>query len=312
MRKVSIFGLMLTLIMALALPPVAMAQDDAGEKTIVEIAAGDENFETLVAAVTAADLAETLSGEGPFTVFAPTNDAFEAAFEALGIEAADLLADTDTLTDILLYHVVEGEAYAEDVVGLDAVTTIQGAEISISVTDDGVFLNDDIQVVMTDIQASNGVIHVIDGVLLPPADDDMGTIVDIAAGDENFETLVAAVTAADLAETLSGEGPFTVFAPTNDAFEAAFEALGIEAADLLADTDTLTDILLYHVVEGEAYAEDVVGLDAVTTIQGAEISISVTDDGVFLNDDIQVVMTDIQASNGVIHVIDGVLLPPSE
>jgi transforming growth factor-beta-induced protein len=287
-----------------------------GKDTIVEIAAGNEDFSTLVAAVTAADLVETLDSDGPFTVFAPTNAAFEAAFEALGIAPEDLLADTETLTDILLYHVVPGRVMAEDVVGLESATTAQGADLSIMVDDMGVYLNESIQVVATDIIGANGVVHVIDGVLLPPAEEEMGmmdmqNIVEIAAGNEDFSTLVAAVTAADLAGALSGEGPFTVFAPTNEAFEAALAALGITAEDLLADTETLTTILLYHVVEGKFMAEDVVGLEAATTLQGADISIMADDMGVFLNDDIQVIATDIEASNGVIHVIDGVLLPPS-
>ncbi|GAB4574436.1 MAG: hypothetical protein Kow0077_21000 [Anaerolineae bacterium] len=284
---------------------------------IVEIAVADGRFTTLVAAVQAADLVDALSGEGPFTVFAPTDDAFAAAFAALGIEPADLLADTETLTDILLYHVVSGKAMAADVVGLESVTTLQGSDISITVNDDGVFLNDSIQVIITDIEASNGVIHVIDGVLLPPADEmaeemSMGTIPEVAAAAGSFNTLLAAVEAAGLGDALSGEGPFTVFAPTDDAFAAAFAALGIEPAALLADTETLTDILLYHVVSGKAMAADVVGLESVTTLQGSDISITVNDDGVFLNDSIQVVVTDVEADNGVIHVIDGVLLPPME
>jgi uncharacterized surface protein with fasciclin (FAS1) repeats len=139
-----------------------------------------------------------------------------------------------------------------------------------------------------------------------------GTLVDLAVADERFSTLVAAVQAADLAGALSGEDEFTVFAPTNDAFAAALDALGISAEDLLADTETLTEILLYHVVEGKVMSSDVGGIEAAPTLQGSDISISVTDDGVFLNDSVQVVEVDLEASNGVIHVINGVLLPPSE
>jgi transforming growth factor-beta-induced protein len=300
--------------------PLAELSGDISElnvdANIVEIAVADGRFTTLVAAVQAAGLVDALSGEGPLTVFAPTDDAFAAALDALGVSAADLLADTETLTDILLYHVVAGEAYAADVVGLEAVTTLQGSDISITVNDNGVFLNDSVQVIITDIAANNGVIHVIDFVLLPPADDMMmeeepGTIVDIAVADGRFTTLVAAVQAAGLVDTLAGEGPFTVFAPTDDAFAAALSALDIAPADLLADTETLTDILLYHVVAGEAYAADVVGLEAVTTVQGSDISITISDGNVFLNDSVQVIITDIAASNGVIHVIDFVLLPPA-
>jgi uncharacterized surface protein with fasciclin (FAS1) repeats len=282
------------------------------EASIAEIAAGDENFSTLVAALSAAGLVDTLAGEGAFTVFAPTNDAF-AALPAGTVDA--LLADpTGDLTQILLYHVVDGVALASDVVGLDSVTTLQGEPISIEVVDGGVVLNGTVNVTTTDIMATNGVIHVIDAVLLPPADDEMMapdmSIAEIAAGDENFSTLVAALSAAGLVDTLAGEGNFTVFAPTNDAFAALPEGT---VDTLLADpTGDLTQILLYHVVDGAAKAADVVGLDSVTTLNGAPISIEVVGDGVVLNGTVNVTATDIMATNGVIHVIDAVLLPPAE
>lgn len=133
-----------------------------------------------------------------------------------------------------------------------------------------------------------------------------GDIVDVAVGAGGFETLVAAVQAADLVDTLKGEGPFTVFAPTDEAFAALPEGT---VAGLLEDIPALTDILLYHVVAGEVYAETVVTLDSAMTVQGSDITIEVTDAGVLLNGEILVTMTDIQASNGVIHVIDGVLIP---
>jgi LPXTG-motif cell wall-anchored protein len=140
------------------------------EPSIAEIAIGNADFSTLVAAVTAADLAGTMSdcSAGPLTVFAPTNAAFAEALDALGIEPAALLADTATLTDILLYHVVAGRVLAADVVTLDSATTLQGAPITIEVVGGSVKLNGDVTVVATDIEACNGVIHVIDKVLLPP------------------------------------------------------------------------------------------------------------------------------------------------
>jgi uncharacterized surface protein with fasciclin (FAS1) repeats len=509
--------LVLATVILSALP--VMAQETAMD--IVDIAVADGRFTTLVAAVEAAGLVDTLKGEGPFTVFAPTDDAF-AALPAGTVEG--LLTDIPALTDVLLYHVVAGEVMAETVVGLESATTVQGTDVSIEVRDGAVFLNGNIQVITTDIQASNGVIHVIDGVLLPPAPepemttirvahfspdtpavdvfvngeaaiedlafptitdwiqlpagtyniavapagagleaaaigpadfdlpaetfitvaaigsleagtlapqvlvedysditdgsarvtvfhaiedapsvdvlaggspvvtalafpgaqgsndgaftlevpagsydlqvvpsgatepvvldlsgtqlnadthyfvaavgtlaapqvalsatdmaavrDMMGieeesgdTIVDIALNDGRFTTLVTAVEAAGLAETLAGEGPFTVFAPTDDAF-AALPAGTVES--LLENIPALTDILLYHVVSGEVMAEEVVGLNTAATAQGSDIRIEVRDGAVYLNDSIQVVITDIQASNGVIHVIDGVLLPPTE
>ena len=139
-----------------------------------------------------------------------------------------------------------------------------------------------------------------------------GTIVDVAVGAGDFTTLVAAVQAAGLVETLSGEGPFTVFAPTDDAFAAALEALGMTADELLADTDTLTSILTYHVVAGEVPSSQVVTMDGaeVETVNGATVTISVDGDTVMVND-ATVTAVDVDASNGVIHVIDSVLLPPA-
>jgi transforming growth factor-beta-induced protein len=281
------------------------------EQTIVDIAVADGRFETLVAALTAADLAGTLQGEGPFTVFAPTDDAFAALPEGT-VEA--LLEDIPALTDVLLYHVVPGNVMAADVVALDAANTVQGQAVAITVDGDSVMVNDS-QVVITDIEAANGVIHVIDAVLIPSAEGEAmedgmemeQTIVDIAVADGRFETLVAALTAADLAGTLQGEGPFTVFAPTDDAFAALPEGT-VEA--LLEDIPALTDILLYHVVPGNVMAADVVALDAANTVQGQAVAITVDGDSVMVNDS-QVVITDIEAANGVIHVIDAVLIPQS-
>jgi uncharacterized surface protein with fasciclin (FAS1) repeats len=139
--------------------------------------------------------------------------------------------------------------------------------------------------------------------------EESATIVDVAVADGRFNTLVTAVVSAGLAETLSGEGEFTVFAPTDDAFAALPEGT-VDA--LLADPEgALTDVLLYHVVDGVVPAETVVTLDSATTLNGEDVSISVVDGEVFLNDDIQVIITDIEASNGIIHVIDGVLVPQS-
>ena len=312
--------------------------DEPGTIVDVAVAAGD--FTTLVAAVEAAGLVETLSGEGPFTVFAPTDDAFAAALESLGLTAEELLADTETLTSILTYHVVPGEVPSSDVVTLDgqSVETVNGASVDVTVDGETVMVND-ATVTAVDVEASNGVIHVIDTVLLPPSGDEMtdeemteettapttmaddmsedamdepGTIVDVAVAAGDFTTLVAAVEAAGLVETLSGEDELTVFAPTDAAFAAALESLGLTAEELLADTETLTSILTYHVVPGEVLAADVVALggQSVATVNGAEVDISVDGDTVMVND-ATVVTADVDASNGVIHVIDTVLLPPA-
>ena len=276
------------------------------EQTIVDIAVADGRFETLVAALQAADLAETLAGEGPFTVFAPTDEAFGQLPEGT---VESLLEDIPALTDILLYHVVSGEVLAEQVVALEEAETLLGENVSIRVEDGNVYIND-AMVVITDVMASNGVIHVIDSVLLPPSEEaepeSMGSIVDIAVADGRFTTLVTALQAAGLAETLSGEGPFTVFAPTDDAFAKLPEGT---VESLLEDIPALTDILLYHVVSAEVFAEQVVGLNSAKALNEKFLEIEVKDGMVFVND-AQVVITDIQADNGVIHVIDSVLLPP--
>jgi transforming growth factor-beta-induced protein len=279
-------------------------------KDIVDTAVADGRFKTLVAAVQAAELVDTLKGEGPFTVFAPTDDAF-AALPAGTLDELLKPENKQKLTDILLYHVVSGKVMAADAAKLTSAATVLGKDIAIKADMGNVYINE-AKVIIADIETSNGVIHVIDAVILPPSDDAMmekNTVVDVAVADGRFNTLVAAVTAAELAETLSGEGPFTVFAPTDDAF-AALPAGTLDSLLLPENKQQLTDILLYHVVSGKVMAADVVGLTSAPTVLGKDITITVRDGKVFLNDTVQVIITDVEASNGVIHVIDAVLLPP--
>ncbi len=280
------------------------------EKSIAEIAV-DGGFNTLVAALDAADLVETLSGDGTFTVFAPTDEAFAALPEGM---LEGLLADPDALKQILLYHVVGDVVMAETVVTLDETETLEGSTVAIDVVDGNVFLNDS-QVTSTDIEASNGVVHVINKVLVPGMEEavsndtveDVKSIAEVAVAG-GFNTLVAALSAAELVETLSGDGSFTVFAPTDEAFAALPEGM---LEGLLADTEALTQILLYHVVGDVVKAETVVTLDEAETLAGTNISIEVVDGNVFVNDS-KVTSTDIEASNGVIHVIDKVLVPGTD
>jgi uncharacterized surface protein with fasciclin (FAS1) repeats len=278
--------------------------------TIVEIAVNDGRFETLVTALQAADLVDTLSGEGPFTVFAPTDDAFAALPEGT---VEGLLQDIPTLTEVLLYHVASGKVTASDVIGLSEATMVSGEMVDITVMGNNVMVND-ANVIITDLEGSNGVIHVIDRVILPPqpmASAPMAPanpdIVDIAAADGRFTTLVAAVQAAGLVDTLKSDGPFTVFAPTDEAFAKLPEGT-VEA--LLADIPTLTNILLYHVVPGSVGSSDVVALSSATTVSEQDVRIEVRNGNVYIND-AQVIITDIEAANGVIHVIDTVILPPA-
>ena len=282
--------------------PVAPAMD------IVDTAVAAGSFNTLVAAVQAAGLEEALRGDGPFTVFAPTDDAF-AAIPADMLSA--LLADPEALSQILLYHVLPGKVMAESVADGLSVDTLQGAPVAFSVMDGTAKINE-ATIVTTDIETSNGVIHVIDAVILPPAEATSEApamdIVDTALAAGSFNTLVAAVQAAGLEEALRGEGPFTVFAPTDDAF-AAIPAETLEA--LLADPEALSQILLYHVLSGEVMAESVADGLSVDTLQGAPVTFSVMD-GVAKINDATIVATDIKTANGVIHVIDAVILPPAE
>jgi len=272
-------------------------EEESEPMTIVDIATNDDRFNTLVTALDAAGLVDTLAGEGPFTVFAPTDDAFDALPEGT-VDA--LLEDTDALTEVLTYHVVAGSVSASDVTSLSNATTVQGQPVVVS-SGDGVMINQ-AEVVQADVMASNGVIHVVDSVLLPPS----GDIVEVASESGSFNTLVTAVEAAGLVETLQGEGPFTVFAPTDEAFGKLPEGT-IPA--LLEDPETLAQILTYHVVPGRVFSGDVVNLDEAATVQGQSIGISVMDGSVMLNDASTVTATDVLATNGVIHVIDTVIMP---
>jgi len=269
--------------------------------TVVDIIVDSEDHTTLETAVVAAELADDLSSEGPFTVFAPTDAAF-AALPAGTVEA--LLEDpTGDLADILLYHVASGNVLSGDLSDGQMITTLLGKDVEVSVTEEGVFIND-AQVTVADIEADNGVVHVIDAVLLPP----VVTVVDIIVNSEDHTTLEAAVIAAELADDLSTEGPFTVFAPTDAAF-AALPAGTVEA--LLEDpTGDLANILLYHVASGNVLSVDLSDGQMITTLLGEDVEVSVTGEGVFIND-AQVTVADLEADNGVVHVIDAVLLPPT-
>lgn len=273
-------------------------------KSIVEIAAADEDFSILVAALTKANLVTALEGDGPFTVFAPTNEAFADLLADLGVSSLDDLS-AEALTPILLYHVVSGKVLSSDLTDGYVGTLSSGPgenSISLQVDADEVTLNSSSSVIAADIMASNGVIHVIDKVLLPP------TVVDLAINNSSFSILVEAVVKAELAETLSGPGPFTVFAPTNAAFEALFATLGVSGiADL--SKEALTPILLYHVVSGNVLSSDL-SSGEVATLNG-DIAISVGS-SVTINGSAAVLLTDVQGTNGVVHVIDEVLLPPSK
>jgi uncharacterized surface protein with fasciclin (FAS1) repeats len=266
--------------------------------TVVDVIVNSEVHTTLETAVIAAGLAEALSGDGPFTVFAPTDAAF-AALPPGTVEA--LLADTTgALADILKYHVLAGKVMSTDLSDGMTATTLLGKNIKVTISGGNVFING-AKVIIADIVTDNGVVHVIDAVLIPRT-----TVVDVIVNSEVHTTLETAVIAAGLAEALSGDGPFTVFAPTDAAF-AALPAGTINA--LLADpTGALADILKYHVLAGKVMSTGLSDGMTATTLLGKYITVTINDDGVFING-AKVTVADIEAGNGVVHVIDAVLVP---
>lgn len=335
------------LVMSLGLVFSATAQET--NDNIVDIAAKDDNFDTLHAAIVAAGLADTLaSADNTFTVFAPQDAAFEAILADNPDILNTLLADpTGDLTSILTYHVVPGKYMSEDVLAEETLTTVNGEELTISLKNGEPYV-DGAKIISVDIPAKNGVIHVIDSVLLPstvslpepvvvdetetvgaeteaavPAETpaaaageveavesadagasdtaELKTIAEVATEAGNFTQLLGALTATGLAETFTLPGNYTVFAPTDE----AFEALG----DVDLSTDELTSILLFHVVGDTLTRDQLATDDIIPTLDGRPLFVN-RDGGTILNiSGAEVLVYDIQASNGIIHVIDRVLIP---
>lgn len=282
--------------------------------TVVDIATGDAQFSILVNALTKANLVTTLQGNGPFTVFAPTNTAFNQLFSDLLVSSLDDL-DSATLAPILLYHVLDVEAPSSGLSdGYVSALSAGPASTNVSLrvdTNNGVVLNGDVNVSSPDNMAGNGIVHVINKVLLPP------NVVDLAIQNPAFSTLVAALTRGDLptdfVTALSAPGPFTVFAPTNDAFQALL--------DSNPDWNTLNDIpaatldavLKYHVVSGaNVQSGGITDGASLTTLQGSSVTANVNGSGVSLTDGqgntADVIIADVQGTNGVVHAINSVIL----
>ncbi len=284
---------------------------DDGPGNLVEVAKSRPEFSILVEAVVAADLAGTLSGAGPFTVFAPTDSAFAALLAELGVTKAQLLADKALLTAVLTYHVLPGRVNSSAVAGVlgQPIATVQGGVFKIE-SAGGLKITDGrnrvSNIVGTDVDASNGVIHVVDRVLLPAN----RNIVQTAQATPNLSLLVEAVVAAGLADTLSGAGPFTVFAPTNTAFAALLAELGVTKEQLFADKALLTAVLTYHVVPGRVLKAQVPLNAPITTLQGGTFTVgsdlAITDGR---GRKAGITATDVFATNGVVHLIDKVILP---
>ena len=294
---------------ALALIATA-ACGSSSSKNVVELAQSNPDLSILVEAVVAADLQDTLSGAGPYTVFAPTNAAFADLLAELGVTKDELLADEPLLTAVLTYHVLAGRVLASQIPIGKALTTVEGGIFKIDGSGAGLEIKDGRNrtagIVQADLRASNGVVHVVDRVLLP-ADKDL---VQTAQSIPDFSILVDAVVAAGLQGTLAGAGPFTVFAPTDAAFADLLTELGVTKDELLADVPLLTSVLTYHVLAGRVLKADVVPGVQPATVEGETFSI---DASLVVTDQrgrtASITATDVLASNGVIHVLDKVILP---
>jgi len=272
--------------------------------SIMEIVEASENHTTLEAAINAAGLNETLDTGGPFTLFAPTNEAFTALEEAQPGIIDALLADTETLTSILLYHVANGTTMAEDLNDGDLIPTLNNASLTVSI--DGMTYMINMATVTTpNLEASNGVVHVIDMVLVPSEEpNDSSTVMDIIENSVVHNTLEAAINEAGLAEALSGDGPFTVFAPTDDVFS---ELDPMVLGALLANTELLTNVLLGHVTESTLFSEDLTDGLNVTMMNDGELTVS--NDGMSIMLGVaNVTQADFIATNGVVHFIDTILI----
>ena len=283
-------------------------------KTIAELASETSSLSTLVAALERADLVETLNGTGSFTVFAPTNDAFNALLQANGFSGLEDIP-VDALTSILRNHVVTGQVLSTQLstgyVKTNATESTTGNAIDMYINvDNGVTINGTASVTQADITTSNGVVHIVDAVI------DIPTVVTFATSDATFATLVQALTRSDLTtdfvSVLSGAGPFTVFAPTNDAFGDLLAELNLSGLGDI-DVNTLDAVLKYHVVSGaNVLSTDLVDDMPVGTLLASEFMIDL-DNGAEIVDAngrrIGMVVTDVQAGNGVVHVVNKVILP---
>ena len=302
MRKSIVYTLIACLLVSsLPFSVTADANDD-----IPTNAAGTGIHDSLVAALTQADLVTTLQGTGPFTVFAPTDQAFADA--GIDLTTFDTDEENATLVDILTYHVVSGKVMSTDLTdGMEAAALNQDT-LTFSVSSSEVKVNDAV-VTLADVESSNGVIHVIDKVLMPPADP---VYVDIPATAQStgiHTALVAALSQANLVTALQSEGPFTVFAPTDQAFTDA--GIDLTTFDTDEEIATLVDILTYHVYSGAVPSSAVTDGLAVTMFNGDKASFAVGTDGTVTIGDATVTGADVQTSNGIIHVIDKVLMPPA-
>ncbi|MCW5922339.1 MAG: fasciclin domain-containing protein [Saprospiraceae bacterium] len=309
-----VLGLFIALSAATVFTACKDNDDDAQvQQNIVQLAQGNTNLSTLVAAVQRAGLVDALSAPGPLTVFAPTNQAFNDLLAALGFSKLEDVP-VSALRDILLNHVVSGNVRSTDLT-TGYVNTLLPFGNSTNYLSNYVDLTSGVKVggssvTTADVAASNGVVHIIDKVIVPP------TVVNQALNNPNFSILVAALTRSDLGvdyvNVLSGAGPFTVFAPTNAAFAALLTELGASGLNDIS-ADVLNKVLQYHVVSGaNVRASQLTNGQQVTTFQGGTFTINLTGGAKIVDAQgrtSNIVVTDVQSANGVVHAIDKVILP---
>ncbi|MBK7807670.1 MAG: fasciclin domain-containing protein [Saprospiraceae bacterium] len=269
----------------------------APDSTIIDVVRNSSSHTILETLLDEAEFSFPLEGFGPFTLFAPT----DAAISALpGELIQQLLNDPGLLEDVLAYHVAGGQALSTNLSNEQVIRTLLDKNIKVTINNGDVFIND-AKVIVADIITDNGVVHVIDAVLLPKT-----TVVDIINNSEEHFVLSSILSLTGLDDALSGNGPFTVFAPTDDAFEAIPEDV---LAAIVADESILTSILTYHAIGAKALSSELSDGQEIVTLNGAKVKITINNDGVFVND-AKVTVVDLVADNGVVHVINAVLLPP--
>jgi transforming growth factor-beta-induced protein len=260
--------------------------------TIADIVTGDPDFSILSGLLSRSGITRTLARPGPFTVFAPTNEAFGKVPQRM---LNRLLDDPDALSEVLYNHLTPGAIPSSDLVDGSLLPTSQGYSVSVSLNPTRI---NNANVTQADIIADNGIIHAINELLIPR------TIADVAAEDPNFSTLSNLLARSGLSDTLAGPGPFTVFAPTNDAF-AKIPADRLNF--LLSNPDALYELLLYHVTPGSIFSSDLLDGSVVPTVQGSSVSISLNPARI---NDANIITGDVVTDNGIIHAIDTVLVPP--
>jgi len=284
---------------------------------IVQLAQATPDLSTLVTALQAGGLVQTLSGPGPFTVFAPTNEAF-ALLPASVLNYLLQPENKRELVGVLTYHVTTGNVSSSDLTDHEEIKTVQGSHVQVFITPEKTVYINQAQVIAANVEASNGVVHLINQVLIPS--NQMArlmtlsivaptqNIVQIAQATPDLSTLVTALTAGGLVDTLSSRGPFTVFAPTNEAFNKLPASL---VTYLLQPENKaeLVNILTYHVANGNTSSYQLFDHMRIQTVQGSTVTVFVTPEKTVFINQAQVIAANIEASNGVVHLIDQVVVP---